>query len=113
MEAYFDMLKETLEENNLTDKPCQIFNMDETGLPLSSKPPKLLCKTGSRAFNAVSGGDKSQITVVGTGGYQVSFLIGKLCIQTCRAGATGPVGPVLAGPIFVRKRGVTGCALTL
>ena len=22
-----------------------------------------------------------------------------------RAGATGPVGPVLAGPIFVRKRG--------
>ena len=30
-----------------------------------------------------------------------------------RAGATGPVGPVLAGPIFVRKRGVTGCVLTL
>ena len=30
-----------------------------------------------------------------------------------RAGATGPVGPVLAGPIFVRKRGVTGCVHVL
>ena len=78
MEAYFDMLEETLEENNLTDKPCQIFNMDETGLPLSPKPPKLLCKTGSRAFNAVTGGDKSQITVVGcvsAGGYQVPPMV--------------------------------------
>ena len=34
-------------------------------------------------------------------------------MYTIRAGATGPVGPVLAGPIFVRKRGVTGCVLTL
>lgn len=78
MEAYFDMLEETLEENNLTDKPCQIFNMDETGLPLSPKPPKLLCKTGSRAFNAVTGGDKSQITVVGcvsAGGYQLPPMV--------------------------------------
>ena len=56
------MLEETLEE---TDKPCQIFNVDETGLPLSPKPPKLLCKMGSRAFNAVTGGDKSQITIMG------------------------------------------------
>ena len=30
-----------------------------------------------------------------------------MCVCMCRtrAGATGTVGPVLAGPIFVRKRG--------
>ena len=28
--AYFDILEETLEENQLLGKPCQIFNMDET-----------------------------------------------------------------------------------
>ena len=28
----------------------------------------------------------------------------KICLA-CRAGASGPVGPVLAGPISVRKRG--------
>ena len=74
----FDMLQETLEENNLTDKPCRIFNMDETGLPLSHKPRKLLCKTGSRTFNVVTGGDKSQIIVVGcvsSGGYQLPLMI--------------------------------------
>ena len=65
IEAYFDMLEETLSENDLCDKPCRIFNMNETGLPLAPKPPKLLCKTGSRAFNSVTGGDKSQITEVG------------------------------------------------
>ena len=38
----------------------------------------------------------------------------KPLLQTIiRAGATGPVGPVLAGSIFVRKRGCDNCVLTL
>ena len=72
MEEYFDVLEETFAENDLIDKPCRIFNMDESGLPLAPKPPKLLCKKGSRAFNSVNSGDKSQIIVVGcvsAGGY--------------------------------------------
>ena len=32
--------------------------------------------------------------------------------SVARAGATGPVGPVLAGPLFV-KRGCDNCVLTL
>ena len=65
LNAYFDMLEDALSENDLADKPCQIFNMDETGMPLDPRAPKLLCKTGSRSFVTVSSGDKSQITVVG------------------------------------------------
>ena len=29
---YFDILEQTPAENDLEDKPCQIFNMDETGM---------------------------------------------------------------------------------
>ena len=35
----------------------------------------------------------------------LSMVYGPTRSNTFRAGATGPVGPVLAGPIFVRKRG--------
>ena len=38
---YFDELESTLEVNNLLDKPCSIFNIDETGMPLDPKPPKI------------------------------------------------------------------------
>ena len=34
---YFNILEQTLAENNLEDKPCQMFNMDETGMPLDPK----------------------------------------------------------------------------
>ena len=33
-ESYFNMLEETLEEYNLKDKPAQIYNCDESGMPL-------------------------------------------------------------------------------
>ena len=31
---YFDLLERTLTDNDLLDKPSQIFNLDETGMPL-------------------------------------------------------------------------------
>lgn len=31
---YFDLLEETLQKLDLTDKPCQIYNMDETSFCL-------------------------------------------------------------------------------
>ena len=33
IDKYFDMLEATLLEYDLLDKPCQVFNVDETGLP--------------------------------------------------------------------------------
>ena len=44
IKEYFDMLEETLAENDLIDKPCRIFNMDESGVPLAPKPPNCYVK---------------------------------------------------------------------
>lgn len=61
---YFDLLEQTLDENGLRDRPGQIFNMDESGMPLNPKAPKLVVECGSAAV-AVGSGNKSQVTIVG------------------------------------------------
>ena len=65
IDKYFDMLEATLLEYDLLDKPCQVFNVDETGLPLDPKALKLVCHVGTKNSVAVCAGNKSQITVVG------------------------------------------------
>ena len=40
LSRYFDLLEKTMEENHLTGKPGQIFNMDESGMPLDPKPQR-------------------------------------------------------------------------
>ena len=35
--GYFDLLKETLMKHNLMDKPAQIYNCDESEMPLDHK----------------------------------------------------------------------------
>jgi len=42
IDNYFDELESTLEVNEILDKPCQIFNIDETGMPLDPKPLKIV-----------------------------------------------------------------------
>ena len=37
IEHYFKLLKDTLEQNNLMDSPQQIYNVDESGIPLDPK----------------------------------------------------------------------------
>ena len=59
MSRYF----ETLEENELNGKPGQIFNMDESGMPLDPKAPKVVVERGSAAV-IVGSGNKSQVTIV-------------------------------------------------
>ena len=46
IESYFELLGETLHENDLLDKPGQIFNMDESGMPLDPKLPKTVHMKG-------------------------------------------------------------------
>ena len=54
---YFDLLEQTLKDNDLLEKPSQIFNCDKTGLPLNHTPnsvvvsgdtniPELLLRVG-------------------------------------------------------------------
>ena len=61
---YFDLLEHTLVENDLHDKPCQLFNMDETGMPLDPKSVKCVFARGVKNPVSLSSGNKSQITVV-------------------------------------------------
>ena len=75
---YFDLLEETLDQYDLKEKPCQIFNMDETGLCLDPKSMKCVYTKGERNPVALSSGDKSQITVVAcvsAGGYSMPPLV--------------------------------------
>ena len=61
---YFDLLEETLNTNGLRDRPCQIFNCDESGFPLNPCSPKVVVMKGQKHPYAISSGDKTQITVL-------------------------------------------------
>ena len=61
---YFDLLEETLGANRLEGKPGQIFNMDESGVPLDAKVPKLVQYARGSYASAVTSGNKAQVTVV-------------------------------------------------
>ena len=65
MKRYFDLLKEVLEENELLDSPAQIYNVDETGMPLDHCPPKIIAKRGQKKVRYRTSGNKSQIAVIG------------------------------------------------
>ena len=59
-----NLLEMTLEDNDLIDRPAHIFNMDETGVPLDPKAPFIVAGRGQRHPSYLSGGSKSQITVL-------------------------------------------------
>ena len=78
LESYFNLLETTLSEAELTDRPCQIFNADESGFPLSPKAPKILAKKNQKHPAALSSGNKSQITVLcccNASGYSIPPLV--------------------------------------
>jgi len=45
---YFNLLDSTLKENHLEDYPGQIYNMDETGMPLDPRPPNIITESGQK-----------------------------------------------------------------
>ena len=61
---YFDILEQTIQENALLSKPTQLFNCDETGMPLDPKPPKGVTARGVKHLRAITTGNKTQITVL-------------------------------------------------
>ena len=61
---YFKLLKETLEQNKLMNSPQQIYNVDETGVPLDPKALSIVAATGSKKVRVRSTGKKGQVTVV-------------------------------------------------
>ena len=65
MKSYYDLLEEILEKHNLKTSPGQIYNVDETGMSLDQKPPKVVVKKGQKKVRYRTSGNKSQITVIG------------------------------------------------
>ncbi len=66
---YYDLLENTLIENDLTDKPSQIFNTNETGLPLDPASLKVVVPSGYKRSQAVSTGDKAVLACCDAAGY--------------------------------------------
>ena len=61
---YFTCLKTTLEDNNLINAPRQIFNCDETFLPLKISCAKVIARKNSRDAYAQSRGTSEHITLL-------------------------------------------------
>ena len=49
----------------MIDEPAQLYNMDETGMPLEHRAPNIVAKKGKKKVRYRSTGNKAQITVVG------------------------------------------------
>ena len=47
LDNYYITLKSVLVENNLMDKPGQVYNVDESGMPLEHRSPRVLAKKGN------------------------------------------------------------------
>ncbi len=47
-QQYFDLLDETLTTYELKDKPSQIYNCDESGMPLEHKLPRVVSFKGTK-----------------------------------------------------------------
>jgi len=61
---YFDLLESTLQSNHLLDRPSLVFNADESGMPLSTKPGKRVGIRGMKWVYNTTSGVKTQITVL-------------------------------------------------
>ena len=61
---YFNLLEKTLEDNNLLNKPAQIYNVDETGMAYEHCPPKVVTLKGQKKVKSRTSGNKAQTTVM-------------------------------------------------
>ncbi|KAI4457689.1 homeobox-like domain superfamily [Holotrichia oblita] len=65
IDTYFKLLTETLTENNLLNKPLNIFNMDESGLQLNNDPGKEIAVKGSKDVHVIKAQEIGEtITIV-------------------------------------------------
>ena len=78
LENYLHLLETTLIEAKLMERPCQIFNLDESGFLLNPKPPKVISKKVAKDPVCIASSEKSQITVLSccnAGGYVIPPLV--------------------------------------
>ena len=64
VDGYFETLKCTLEENDLVNEPRQLFNCDETFLPLNMSCEKVITRKNTKHVYAQSRGTSEHITLL-------------------------------------------------
>lgn len=57
---YFTLLENVLTNNQLHQKPANVFNMDESGLQLNNRPTQVLAAKGSRNVSSLTSGEKGE-----------------------------------------------------
>ncbi len=94
---FLECLKPTLDHLGLVNKPHCIFNVDESGFPLSGRPAHIICKRGIKSPQAIIGGSGRenitvQVCVSADGKLFPPYVIytGKYLMANCTNG--GPVG---------------------
>ena len=53
-DCYFEMLTEALSDNGLLHRPAQIYNCNETGMPLGTTSHKVVAKINSKPCSITS-----------------------------------------------------------
>ena len=64
LKTYFDLLDTIQEKNYLKLYPELIYNMDESGLFMNPRPPKVVAFRGQKRVRYQCSGSKSQITIL-------------------------------------------------
>ena len=64
VDAYYALLYNVLEERQLLNKPGQIFNCDETGVPLVAHTGQDIVEKGLHHPYVATSGDKKYLTVL-------------------------------------------------
>ena len=64
VKEYFDLLNKTLVDNNLMNSPRQIYNCDETFMPLDSTREKAVITKGAKNVYCQELGSSEHITVL-------------------------------------------------
>ena len=62
--AYFELLHQTLTKHKLLDRPAQIYNCDESGIPLEHNLPKIVAQRGTKKVRQRSSGNKAQVSIL-------------------------------------------------
>ena len=66
LDQYFSLLEDTLITHDLVNKPSQLYNVDETGVPFNPRPPNIVATKGrkTKKVRYCTSGRKGQLTVV-------------------------------------------------
>ena len=78
MDRYYDMLEATLKNNALWEMPAQIFNCDESGMPLNPGTGKVSAAKGAKHPYQVTSGNRAQLTVLvctSAAGYAIPLMV--------------------------------------